>query len=101
MNKSNSKGGRRADSRTSGQVAIMMDFQAFAHFHLGHDCLHRWMLDLLNGVHVFNQRVYDSMFVIKKWWQSAYADVAILVDSKAEHFTTMIAVPGRIVGSAA
>jgi hypothetical protein len=59
------------------------------------------VLNISNIPDVFYAGVYDPVFVVKELRKIPAADIAILVDGRCKHCTTVLPVPSRIVGAPA
>ena len=79
--------GERAARSQSGprrQVGIVMDFESLGDPLVRQNSAHGGMLDVRDLVDQFDLRIDDSGLVLEERRQSAYADVAILVDRSAD-----------------
>jgi hypothetical protein len=59
------------------------------------------MFYLAKVARFLSQAVPDAVFVVEKWRQETTANIAIFVNRRIQHGTTVFPVPGRIIRSPA
>src|SRR5262249_15251506 len=81
----------------------MLDLYSIRTFvgELHESCADRRVHQLSVIAHKLDLRIDDAMFVREEGWKLAHEDIAVLVDGRSEHGTSVLLVPSRIVGAAA
>jgi len=59
------------------------------------------MLDLIDTLHILDDRVHNAMPVFKERRKVSAANMTIFIDRGRQHNPAMLLIPGGIVGSAA
>ena len=101
MNQSDRKRRTGAQPGPRRQVAVMMDFAPLI-VAPGppENGANGRMLDLVNPLHILNNRIHNAVLMLKKRREISTANMAILIDRGRQHDPAMLLIPGGIVCTA-